>query len=97
MMSARRTWTRALRPMRCGSCGAELARGVPIQQIRFERIKVTRTRGECCAEGKPPADLPALIEHQAIQSSKLTPRLATSLPLDWKARATGEREPGEEG
>jgi hypothetical protein len=62
---------------------------------------VTRVRCDRC-EGPAPPDLPALVE----QNNAITPRPMTKfhpvLPLgtplaDFRARQSGEREPGEDG
>jgi hypothetical protein len=67
---------------------------------RMGRV-VTRVRCDRC-EGPAPPDLPVLIE----KTNAITPRPMTkfhpTLPLgtplaDWRARQSGEREPGEEG
>lgn len=99
-----RTWTRAIVPMLCGGCNRMLAKGDPILVIEFgyrAGRPTRRTRCDRC-EGPAPPDLPALI----VRSHAITPtpmkKFAPVLPLgttfaDWRARASGEREPGEEG
>jgi hypothetical protein len=68
-----------------------IATGAPLQFIDIGRVRLIR--GGCC-EPAPP-DLPAVIETAA--ADPVVQRLASVLPFDWKARSTGDREPGEEG
>ncbi|HEV8502501.1 MAG TPA: hypothetical protein VGR63_13050 [Casimicrobiaceae bacterium] len=99
-----RTWARAIVPMLCGGCNRQLAKGDPVLLIdityRAGR-SIRRSRCDRC-EGPAPPDLPALIE----RSNAITPtplkKMAAVLPFgrplaDWRARQSGEREPGEEG
>jgi hypothetical protein len=67
---------------------------------RLGRV-VTRMRCDRC-EGPAPPDLPAFVERtNAIAPTPMT-RVRPTLPLgtplaDWRARQSGDREPGEEG
>jgi hypothetical protein len=100
-----RTWARVVVPATlCGGCNRELHRGEPILliEVAFLAGKIIRChRCERC-EGPAPPDLPALVERAtAITPTPLT-RILPVLPLgtplaDWRARQSGEREPGEDG
>jgi hypothetical protein len=66
-----------------------------------DRRPIRRVRCDRC-EGPAPPDLPAFVERSsAITPTPLTkfhPMLPLGTPLaDYRARASGEREPGEEG
>lgn len=91
-----RRWARATYQMQCGGCGATLVPAAAIQLIRFIDIVVEKVRGECCADGPPPVDLPALEVPPEIQPPRRVVELPRRVSLDWKARAGGHREPGEE-
>ena len=99
-----KTWERAAWPTACGGCGRLLEAGDPLFVLTIERGTLTSIRRLRCdtCEGPAPPDLPPFIERTSpITPTPLT-RFAPVLPLgmplaDWKARATDEREPGEEG
>jgi len=103
-----RTWTRAQGPMLCGlNPQHQIERGDPVLLIRIEGIEKRRFRCHHCAGEPIPSDLPALEEQpvtpvtSAVVHRRSVPErlsaIAGVLPLDWRQRATGEREPGEEG
>lgn len=100
-----RTWARVVVPSTlCGGCNHELHTGDPVLMIDIAFLggkMIHLWRCERC-EGPAPPDLPALVE----RDTRITPRPMTkfhpTLPLgtplaDWRARQSGEREPGEEG
>jgi hypothetical protein len=99
-----RTWRRATVPTLCGGCNRELHRGDPLLEIEFVFLggkPIHCWRCDRC-NGPAPPDLPELVE----RSNAITPtpllRLVPKLPLgttlaDWRMRAAGERDPGEEG
>lgn len=107
-----RAWARVAVATLCGGCNRQLAKGDPILVIDFEfradyttsppkaRRAVRRIRCDRC-EGPAPPDLPAFVEQSnAITPTPMTrfhPVLPLGTPLaDWRARASGEREPGED-
>lgn len=86
----------------------QIDRGDPVQLIRIDGpvFKVEKRRVRCarCADEPVPADLPPLEEHRATPATcpalpvpERLSALVGILPLDWRQKATGEREPGEEG
>jgi hypothetical protein len=96
-----RAWARARVGRLCGGCGAPLEVGDPILVITIARgTRPPRHFIRCAAcEGPAPPDLPAVVA---------TAPGATGPPLiyppgwpyggaDWRARASGAREPGEDG
>jgi hypothetical protein len=87
-----RAWTRARRVLLCGGCGATIPRDAPVLEIMIGSL--VKVRGACC-EG--PA--PDLIEAPDVRVADRRPpvRLSAMLPLDWRRRSAGDREPGEEG
>jgi hypothetical protein len=99
-----RTWGRVtVRATTCGRCGRELVQGDPVLLIELPRSrKVLRLQRCDQCEGPAPPDLPPFVE----RTSGITPtplaRWHPVLPLgsplaDFRARQSGEREPGEEG
>lgn len=89
-----RTWARARRVGLCGHCGKSYQRDEPIQLLTAGRVVKVRCRQ--CADGAVPDDIP----DNAVAVAKLTRAAVTMpglLPLDWRRRASGDREPGEEG
>ncbi len=100
-----RTWTRVAVPATlCGGCNRQLLKGDPVLLIDLAFLggkMIHRVRCDRC-EGPAPPDLPALVE----TTNAITPRPMTKfhpvLPLgtplaDYRARQSGEREPGEDG
>ena len=85
----------------CGRCGRELVQGDPVLYIEIGHNRRVLRRCEQC-EGPAPPDLPPFVERTtAITPTPLT-RFHPVLPLgsrlaDFRARQSGEREPGEEG
>jgi hypothetical protein len=99
-----KAWERLIVPTLCGGCGRELDAGDPVLVISRARGTAKPLRFVRCdrCEGPAPPDLPPLV----VRGNAITPtplrRLAPLLPLgtplaDFRARASGEREPGEEG
>jgi hypothetical protein len=86
----------------CGRCGRELVQGDPVLNIDVTGRggRVLHRCDQC--EGPAPPGLPAFIERtNTITPTPLT-RFAPLLPLgtrlaDFRARQSGEREPGEDG
>lgn len=66
-----------------------------MQLIRLGGVKKLRQRCERCADGEAPPDLPS-VEAMKPTFTPMVPMraVADSLPLDWKAAQSGEREPG---
>jgi hypothetical protein len=99
-----RTWERLRVGTLCGACGRQLDVGDPVLVFIIERGNhptIRRVRCDQC-EGPAPPDLPELVvTTHAITPTPLTrlvPRLPLGTPLnDWRKRAAGEREPGQEG
>jgi hypothetical protein len=94
-----RTWRRAVIGLRCGSCGAAIAIGAPFVEFAIAGLARRKVRCPACAGDRVPADLPPLPTRPAPAWAPLVPIPvgAHVLPLDWKARSAGEREPGQEG
>jgi ribosomal protein S27E len=93
-----RTWSRAACDQKCGRCGQRIERGDPLQTLRFHSGTFVKVRCKNCGTEPAPADLPPLVERQvAVRPMLHIASGASALPLDWKARALGERDPGEEG
>lgn len=107
------TWTRARIDVLCGRCGELVLKGQFLLELTLKGtrmkngepvgvIDVGRKLTYClqCGErqyGAPPEDLPPLVECPAIQPQILTRFSPNMLPLDWKVKQAGDREPGEEG
>lgn len=99
-----RAWFRVARRVQsCGGCGHEMQQGDPMLliEVTYRGRSTTRVRCEKC-EGPAPPALPALIERTNTITPTPMKRLAPLLPLgtplaDFRARQSGEREPGEEG
>jgi hypothetical protein len=98
------TWTRVVVATLCGGCNRQLTVGDPVEVREFAYHGgplIHRVRCDRCA-GPAPPDLPALVERE----HRITPTpllhivpkrpLGVGLP-DWRARAAGDRDPGEEG
>jgi hypothetical protein len=100
-----RKWERVSVPSTlCGGCNRQLLRGDPVLVITRERGTARALRFVRCdrCEGPAPPDLPPFVERtNAIAPTPLTkfhPVLPLGTPLaDYRARQSGEREPGEEG
>ena len=102
------TWIRATVSTQCGACNAIIAIGQPAQYVRLPGIQRVRYRCEACA-GPAPPDLPAVTDPPAVTLLAATTTaqsravfesaqaIAGRLPIDFRARAAGDREPGEEG
>jgi hypothetical protein len=86
-------WTRTPVPRWC--CHDTLwPRGTPFLTVRV-RVAPDRVLWRCplCAGELAPADLPAL--EDLVRPPPALRRVV--LPFDWKARQSGDRDPGEEG
>lgn len=99
-----RTWTRCPEKAKlCGGpCTNTIRLGEPMLQLRVgEKGRVLVRCAECAQRGgygSPPPDLPALVERVApAPMVKIAHAGVGALPFDWRKRAAGEREPGEEG
>jgi hypothetical protein len=94
-----RRWTRATSAYvrTCGSCGTVIPAGDPLQEWTLPGVRRTRIRCRACAVGPVPPDLPPLCPEPAWAPLVPIPVGAHVLPFDYKARAAGDRDPGEEG
>lgn len=94
-----RTWARHSTRRACGRCGRVFNEGEARQIVTPDASRsVTQQIVRCqkCAEGEPPADLPALASRQiAIEPSPMVRVAAMKAPVDFKQAAAG-REPGED-
>jgi hypothetical protein len=92
-----KAWDRAQRDQRCGLCGEHIETGAAVLVLRIGHL--VKVRGVCCA-GPAPPDLPPYVERVSVVDTRpfVPLRLvADSLPLDWRRRSAGDRDPGEEG
>jgi len=99
-----KAWDRIAVPTLCGGCGRTLAAGDPVLVITRPRGTAKALRFLRCdrCEGPAPPELPALVVRDNTITATPLRRLAPLLPLgtplaDFRARAAGDREPGEEG
>lgn len=98
-----RVWKRAPFEMRCGSCNRPIAFSRPVQEIHFDFAPLKpRThvpvRCEWCADGPVPDDLPDVVNRTTpIAPTVLLRTRPGMLPLDFKAAASNDRQPGEDG
>lgn len=90
-----RTWSRATFDTECGLCRQAIPRGAPV--LRITAPSMTRALLRCSACREAPPDLPPLVERAPLPATPLVRFTPDMLPLDWKARQAGAREPGEEG
>lgn len=96
------TWIRARVTERCGRCGEAIAVGAPLREFRLPQVAGrhgVKVRCAACAGEPVPADLPTAREffREAVALAAGMPRPVQplgGLPLDWKARQAGDREPG---
>jgi hypothetical protein len=91
-------WQRASGWRLCGGCGAVIAVGDPVLVIPVgHRGRLALLRCGGCRQAPP--DLPAVIacSVQLAQPELVPVRRLAGLPLDWRTRQSGERDPGEEG
>lgn len=98
-------WIRTRVMLLCGSCRATIPQETPVLIIHLNGTK--RARCVACAKRtfgqEPPTEWPAEAIGHAPQVQRqpdfVTPRQLHKMVarLDWKARQSGEREPGEEG
>lgn len=95
-----KTWRRVSEYTVCGGCGAIVATGTPMVIFDVPGVKTSRRRCQACA-GEAPPDLPPVMERAAIHPTERSftkvGALTKALPFDFKAAASGERDPGEEG
>jgi hypothetical protein len=94
-----KTWLRALLATKCGGCGAPIEAGTPMQVWIWPGLRRRKVRCPACADEAPPVDLPLLSTTEYVTPTPLLNLrlMADMLPLDWKTRGAGGREPGEEG
>lgn len=92
-----KVWTRSPIAETCGQCRAVIASGDPLLRFRLEGLKRTFARCPTCADEAMPDDVPALPARVAPEPDLVPVRRLAGLPLDWRTRSLGEREPGEEG
>jgi hypothetical protein len=89
------TWTRAAQAMRCGGpCAGHfpIAVGDPVMVFKVRAVSTRFVRCVVCAGEPVPADLPA---YEPPVPKPPTPPVQPR-EVDVKARAAGEREPGED-
>jgi hypothetical protein len=99
-----RAWTRTALPTMCGGCNRQIATGeavLVIGLVYHGGKEIRRLRCDRC-EGPAPPDLPAFVERTNAIAPTPLQRVRPTLPLgtplaDWRARQSGDREPGEEG
>jgi hypothetical protein len=87
------TWMRARTRGRCGYCGAPFVEGAAILRIEIGP-RVVKVRCDVCA-GPAPPDLP--LDPAPPAPPPPLRGFTHMLPLDFRRRQAGEREPGEEG
>jgi hypothetical protein len=94
-----RRWERATRHVLCGGCGAAIETGDPVLVYFGATAGATPRRFIRCAScgGGAPPDLPTAIVFDPTPLPRLDMTRLGVLPLDFRTRAAGEREPGEEG
>lgn len=90
-----KTWIHSI-GQRCGGCGQMILAGAPLRIITTSGQTWKLYRGECCADESAPELMPL-----PERTSRIVPMLhvasgADALPFDWKERAAGGREPGED-
>ncbi len=83
-----RTWIRADYARLCGGCNAVIRPGDPVQVLTLPAVSRPKYRCPTCA-GEPAPDLPAYVE-RADPIVPMTPLRALKLPVDFKAKASGE-------
>lgn len=91
-----RNWTRAEVVTLCGGPCANsfIQPGEPMLVISLTGVSRKTFRCRQCA-GEPVPELPAFVERTGPKPIGMTPvRQLAGLPLDWKSRQSGEREPG---
>lgn len=86
-------WTRTATPRWC--CETLHPPGTPFLELTFSHIRRPLWRCPSCAGETPPPDLPPLTAHPVLGPRRR--RVSRPLAVDWKARQSGEREPGQEG
>lgn len=85
-----KSWQRIGAVRKCGLCGVRFERGAVLLAISGGSWTKWRCTG--CAGEKPPADIPPLAEITREQTMTRISALRSSLPFDFKAAQTGERE-----
>lgn len=91
------SWTRSPIDWWCGHCDALRLKGEPRFEIRLKDVERPLYRCERCAWEPVPKDLPDRAAPAERGPLPMVRFGADMLPLDFKAAAAGEREPGEEG
>jgi hypothetical protein len=95
-----RTWSTAGAPHLCGCCEHTIRAGDPMLTITLPGLSEARRnllRCAKCADEPVPANLPPRAAPVLIAPMVHVASGAGTLPLDWKAQAAGERDPGQEG
>lgn len=85
-----RTWKRAEIQILCGSCKNAIYREQPYLEFRSEAWTKPKVRCRHCAGEPVPADLPSLPVQPAREGLPFVRFTAGMLPLDFKAKASGE-------
>jgi len=100
-----RTWRRAVTETICGGpCRQHIRKADPTLEIHIQGLKRALVRCASCAGEPVPTDLPPLEERPAntidpTYKPQRAPLFASvgTMATDWKARQSGERQPGEDG
>lgn len=92
-------WQRASVDEYCGQCRATVPAGEPFLRFTLEGLRRTFVRCPTCADEDQPADVPAARrpDPPSVAAAMTPVRQLAGLPLDWRTRQLGERDPGEEG
>jgi hypothetical protein len=83
---------------KCGSCGTRLITGAALQVWTLPGVRRQLIYCEACV-GPAPADLAPLVVSVPEPAWRPLVPIRSGvglLPLDWKARSAGDREPGED-
>ncbi len=94
-----RTWSSCAVPRKCGRCGRRIAFNEPMCSVHPDPVHALKARFIRCAAcaGEPvPPNLPPAVANRGvpIEPRQLERRGQPGLPLDYKAIAAGDREPG---
>lgn len=85
-----RTWKRAEIEILCGMCRRSIYREQPYLELRSEAWTKPKVRCRTCVDEPVPEDLPSLPIKAVRQPLAMTRFSPGMLPLDFKAKASGE-------